>query len=270
MLLLALVGFSGISGLDGIWAVVLMLMVFASVVLHELGHAIVARQRGIHVSGIELGFFGGMAKMTQVPSSARDELAIAAAGPAVSLALGGLGLGLATLLAPSEAAAWLAWLGWTNLVICGFNMLPALPMDGGRILRALLSRWYSYVEATDLAVKVARGFAVVFALVGIWAAPRLLLLAPLLWLMGSRERVLARRLAPRMVSTRTGYRMKLYDEPELVAPTVFGDTMANAPFGMDLSAVFGAMMNGSVHGRGTAKRFAVRREGGKVIVVFDE
>src|SRR5499433_434583 len=121
LLLLALV-FLAFGGLIGVFVV---LLAFGSVLLHELGHALVARRLGVHVSGIELSFFGGAAKMVQLPRTANHELMIAAAGPAVSLMLGGAGLGLGAL----TGLSLFAWLGWTNLVIAGFNLIPALPMD---------------------------------------------------------------------------------------------------------------------------------------------
>lgn len=208
LLLLGLV-FVAFGGLAG---VLLVSLVFASVVLHELGHALVARQLGVQVSGIELGFFGGAAKMVQLPRTANHELAIAAAGPAVSLALGGLGLGLASV----THLGLFAWLGYTNLVLAGFNLIPALPMDGGRILRALLTRKMDFVRATDVSVKVARVVAVLFGLYGLLGgAYQLLFLAPFLWLMGTREQMLARMMADRYAYSRDGYveRTQRWDDP---------------------------------------------------------
>jgi Zn-dependent protease len=180
----------------------LVLLVFASVLLHELGHALVARKLGVRVSGIELSFFGGAAKMVELPRTANHEVMIAAAGPAVSLMLGGLGLGLGTLL----HVPLFAWIGYTNFIIAAFNLIPALPMDGGRILRALLSRKMDYVRATDVAVSVARVAAIAFGVIGLAAGVfQLLLLAPFLWLMGSRERMLARVMADRYLYSRDGY-----------------------------------------------------------------
>ena len=191
-----LLAFGGLAG------VVLICLAFGSVLLHELGHAIVARRLGVDVSGIELSFFGGAAKMVRLPKTANHELAIAAAGPAVSLALGGLGLGLAAL----THVGLFAWLGWTNLVIAGFNLIPALPMDGGRILRALLTRKMDFVRATDVAVKVARGVAIAFVVAGLaWGAYQLVILAPLLWFMSTREQMLARMMADQYAYTRDGY-----------------------------------------------------------------
>jgi Zn-dependent protease len=182
---LVLVAFGGLMG------VLVVCLAFGSILLHELGHAVVARRLGVHVSGIELGFFGGAAKMVQLPRTANHELAIAAAGPAVSLMLGGAGIGLGALL----GIPLLAMIGWINLVIAGFNLIPALPMDGGRILRALLTRRMDFVRATDIAVDVARVVAIGFVIAGVMGAYQLLVLAPFLWLMGTRERMLARMMA---------------------------------------------------------------------------
>ena len=196
LLALVLVAFGGVGG------VVLVCLAFASVLLHELGHALVARQLGVAISGIELSFFGGTAKMAGLPRTANHELAIASAGPLVSLALGGAGLGLAAV----SHIGLFAWLGWTNLVLAGFNLIPALPMDGGRILRALLTRKLDYVRATDITVAIAKGTAVVFGVLGLAGASFMLLaLAPFLWLMATREAVLARMMSEQYLYTRDGY-----------------------------------------------------------------
>jgi Zn-dependent protease len=190
LLLLAFV-FVALGGLPG---VVIVCLAFASVLLHELGHALVARRLGVHTTGIELGFFGGAAKMVDIPRNASDEIEIAIAGPIVSLALAGLGLGLGAVTHLSI----FEWIGWTNLVLALFNLIPALPMDGGRVLRAALSRRMSFVRATDVAVTVSRVAAVAFAIGGIaLGAYQLLFLAPFLWMLGTRERAMA-RLTTRM------------------------------------------------------------------------
>jgi Zn-dependent protease len=178
-----LLWFGGLGGL------VVVLLAFGSVLLHELGHALVARRLGVHVSGIELSFFGGAAKMMDMPRRADHEIAIAAAGPAVSLMLGGVGFGLGVAL----HSPLLLTIGWINLVLAAFNLIPALPMDGGRILRALLTRKMDFVRATDIAVTVSRVAAVAFVVVGLlWGAFQLVILAPFLWMMGTRERMIAR------------------------------------------------------------------------------
>lgn len=196
MLGLVLVAFGGLMGVG------LVLILFASVLLHELGHALVARMLNVRVSGIELSAFGGAAKMTEMPRTANHEIAIAAAGPAVSLALGGLGLGLGSVLGSSL----FAWIGYANFVLAAFNLIPALPMDGGRILRAVLSRKMDFVRATDVAVTVSRVAAVGFVLWALMGGPLMLLaLAPYLWMLGTQERVFARMLADRYLYTRDGY-----------------------------------------------------------------
>jgi Zn-dependent protease len=186
LLLLALV-FVAFGGLAGVFVVCLA---FGSIVLHELGHAVVARRLGVHVDSIELGFLGGAARMVNLPRTANSELAIAAAGPAVSLVLGGVGLGIGMLF----HAPFVAMIGWINLAIAGFNLIPALPMDGGRILRAALSKRLGFVRATDAAVTVSRAVAIGFVVFGLMGAYQLLVLAPFLWLMGSREQLLARAM----------------------------------------------------------------------------
>jgi Zn-dependent protease len=203
---LVFLAFGGLAG------VMIVLLAFGSVVLHELGHALVARRLGVHVSGIELSFFGGAAKMVQLPRTANHELAIAAAGPIVSLALGGLGIGLGGL----THVALFAWIGWINLVLAGFNLIPALPMDGGRILRALLTRKMDFVRATDVAVTVSRVTAIGFGVLGLMGAYQLLVLAPFLWILGTRERMLARTMADQYAYTPDGYRQRAYDEPRVM------------------------------------------------------
>jgi Zn-dependent protease len=186
LILLAVAGLA----MGGAGAIAVVLLAFASVVLHELGHALVARHLGVNVSKIELHFFGGAAQMTDQPRSAGDEIAIAAAGPAVSFALAGLSLLLAQL-----TGAWLfQTLGWVNLVLGAFNLVPALPMDGGRILRAVLSRRMGFLRATESSVVIARVFAVGLGLYAIVTVQLyLVLLAVMLWLMTSAELFAARQ-----------------------------------------------------------------------------
>ena len=180
-------------------------VLFGSVLLHELGHAVVARYLGVEIGGIELHFFGGAAKMTSMPRTANDEVAIAAAGPAVSFALGGLGL----ILAAITGLGAFTLIGWINLILGAFNLVPALPMDGGRILRALLTRKYSFVQATDISIKITKGFAIALGVLGIyigsWYLP---LLAILLWFMGTRELKMAHMMSVMFGYDRNGYCMR--------------------------------------------------------------
>ncbi len=164
-------------------------VVFGSVLLHELGHSIAARRRGVPIAGIELHFFGGVAKMTRNPRSPRDEIIIAAAGPAVSFALAGVGL-IGAILFPFPTIRLFAGV---NTVLGVFNLLPALPMDGGRIFRAALSKKLGRLRATQIAVKITHGAAV---LLGLAAAStrnwHLVAVAIVIWMMGTREERIAR------------------------------------------------------------------------------
>jgi Zn-dependent protease len=151
--------------------------------------------------------------MTALPRTANHEVAIAAAGPAVSLGLAGTGLGLGAI-----TGLPLLWqLGFINLIIAGFNLIPALPMDGGRILRALLTRRMDFVKATDTSVTVARVVAIAFGVFGIAAGHfQLVLLAPFLWMMGSHERRVARQMAHHYAYDESGYSERPWDEPEVM------------------------------------------------------
>ena len=201
---LVLVAFGGLAG------VLVVCLAFASVLVHELGHALVARKLNVHVSGIELSFFGGAAKMENMPRTANHEIAIAAAGPAVSLMLGGVGLGLGLVL----GSGFLLMLGYINFVLAAFNLIPALPMDGGRILRALLSKKYDFVRATDIAVTVSRVAAIGFVIYGLATATwMLVVLAPLLWMMGTREKMMARMSEQRFANYGGGGGGGRWDSP---------------------------------------------------------
>ena len=185
---LLLLGFVLLT-MGGVSGVLVALLAFGSVLLHELGHALMARHLRVGVSSIDLHFFGGAAQMTDQPRSPGDEIAIAAAGPAVSFALAGLGHGLAMV----TGLPLLALFGTINLVIGAFNLLPAFPSDGGRILRALLARRRGLVPATELAVKVGRVVCVALGLVGLVVSSfQLVLMAVVLWTMGSAERLAVR------------------------------------------------------------------------------
>jgi Zn-dependent protease/CBS domain-containing protein len=150
-------------------AVVAAVLFFASLTLHELGHALQARRDGIAIDGITLWVFGGVARFRGQLPSAGAELRVAIAGPVVSLALGvaflavALGLGL-----PAGVDGVLFWLGQINLYLLAFNLLPALPLDGGRVLRAVLwGRHGDFARATRTAGALGRGFGQLLIAVGL-------------------------------------------------------------------------------------------------------
>ena len=120
-------------------AIVAAILFFTSLLMHEFGHALAAKREGVEIEGITLWLFGGVAKFKGMFPSAGAEFRIAIAGPLVSLALGALFVLVAWKAAlPEVADAVAAWLGYINLTLLVFNLLPALPLDGGRVLRSAL------------------------------------------------------------------------------------------------------------------------------------
>ncbi len=149
-------------------AVVATLLLFASVLAHEFGHSLVARSQGIPVRNITLFILGGVAQLEREPDSPGREAWMAAAGPLVSVAIGGVAIGAAYALpGPEQLIALLAYLGIANLILVAFNLLPGFPLDGGRVLRALLWRLQrDRVRATSQAAVVGQVFAWGFIALG--------------------------------------------------------------------------------------------------------
>ena len=133
-----------VAGAYFVTATVVTVALLASIVAHELGHSVVAQRNDVDVSGITLFALGGVAKLEREPDTPGAAARIAIAGPAVSVAIGvaalATGIAAAGLGAPALVAAGLTWLGLVNLTLAVFNMLPALPLDGGRVLQAALWR----------------------------------------------------------------------------------------------------------------------------------
>jgi Zn-dependent protease len=155
-----------------------LVLLFGSVLVHELAHSLVARRVGVAVQEIELLPIGGVSKMDRIPDRPGDEIAIAAAGPLTSLSIGVGALAVAAVL---QAGLWppdlyggavAQRLGWLNLLLTGFNVIPALPLDGGRVLRAVVERRVGPTRATHVAARAGHYFAiamiVVGALVNLW------------------------------------------------------------------------------------------------------
>jgi Zn-dependent protease/CBS domain-containing protein len=153
-------------------AVVAAVVFFVSLTAHELGHALQARRDGMEIDGITLWLFGGVARFRGMFPSAGAEFRIAVAGPAVSLVLGVAFL-LASRLSglPEALDGVLFWLGTINLILLVFNLLPALPLDGGRVLRSVI--WWlrgDFASATRISASIGRGFGFAFIAGGIGMA----------------------------------------------------------------------------------------------------
>jgi Zn-dependent protease len=152
---------------------------FLGVLLHEFGHSLVAMRYGYEIESITLWLFGGVANFKEMPEDWKQELLIAVAGPAVSVLLGVLSYVAFVALPPTLAAVRfvLAYLALTNVVLAVFNLLPGFPMDGGRVLRALLARTRPHARATRMAAEVGKVFAILLGLFGVFVTFNLFLVA---------------------------------------------------------------------------------------------
>lgn len=176
----------------------LVLTIFAVIVVHELGHALVARRYGIATRDIMLLPVGGIASLERTPDKPSQELAVAVVGPLINLVIAGaLWLGIeafggSTRLSEvtSTGGAIATQLMWINVGLAVFNLIPAFPMDGGRALRALLAMRLGPERATNIAATLGRMFAVVIGILGLFVNPLMLLIAFVVWMGATQERAL--------------------------------------------------------------------------------
>lgn len=199
LLLIALVALSDVIAVQGLAGMLrgtfLILAVFATVVLHELGHALVARRFGVHTRDITLLPIGGVARLDRLPDKPAQQLVVALAGPMVNVVIALLLFGVVRQLgAPVEldsvntaTAPFLTQLMWINVSLAVFNLLPGYPMDGGRILRALLAMRLPPERATQIAARVGQGVAVVFGMIGVLISPFLMVIAAFVWVGAQAE-----------------------------------------------------------------------------------
>ena len=177
-------------------SVLLVLLIFACVLLHELGHALAARRYGIKTRDIILLPIGGLARLQRMPDKPLQEIVVALAGPAVNLlialALRAFVPGLdRPLLEMASGGGLVESLLVVNIAMLGFNLIPAFPMDGGRVLRAVLALWLPYVQATRIASTIGQAIALLFGLLGLFNNNVMLMFVALfVFLAAAEERAL--------------------------------------------------------------------------------
>jgi Zn-dependent protease len=160
-----------LGGSSILWGLGVAVGLFASVLVHELAHVIYALRTGGKVQGITLMIVGGVSEVTELPQRSRDEALMALVGPLTSMALGGVLFAAAWLLPDTSSFSprfALTYLASLNLFLGFFNLVPAFPMDGGRILRGVLAGRMGMVRATRVAAVVGKGFAFLFFAVGLF------------------------------------------------------------------------------------------------------
>ena len=187
-------GFNAVEPPEARWAYsfAFSILLFLCVALHELGHSFVAMRYGIRIRSITLYIFGGVASMEDIPRDPGMEARMAVAGPSVSGIIGVASVLLsfqsALLLGGGHPLTTLLWtLGMINIVLMVFNLLPAFPMDGGRILRAWFASRMPYVEATRRAAGIGKLFAILMGILGIMGSPFLILIAFFIYIAASDE-----------------------------------------------------------------------------------
>jgi Zn-dependent protease/CBS domain-containing protein len=184
------------SGTSAAWeGVAFVLILFLCVLLHEFGHVLTARRFGVKTPDITLWPFGGIANLERIPEKPSEELLVAIAGPAVNVVIAAaLILYLGATVDVSELTriedprvSMVAKVAGANIFLVLFNLIPAFPMDGGRVLRALLAIRLGHARATEVAASIGQGFAVAFGILGIFTNPMLIVIAIFIFLAASGE-----------------------------------------------------------------------------------
>lgn len=238
IVLLGAMQWGGLGARGALFGAVLTLLIFASVTLHELGHSLVAQAFGIPVKHITLYPIGGVAQLGKRPKSPGQEFLIALAGPAVNvvlaLVLGAVGVSLfgaealwnaiahARVEQPTEVTLF-AMLVSSNAVLAIFNLLPALPMDGGRVLRAVLSWFFGAERATTVSATIARVLAAGLFVLGLFGNPMLAIIAAFIFF-GAGQEVREQQLARVLDGVRAGDAVNPY-APRFSPNSTLGEAM---------------------------------------------
>lgn len=191
------IGFGGLpisTTAQIILSIVTAILIFICVLLHELGHSYITQKYGIKVDSITLFVFGGISQSEEIPHEPKKEMKIAITGPAISLLLGGFFYLVYFLLKPYSTTILMesvlvifGSLSFYNFILAGFNLIPAFPIDGGRVLRAAFALKMNYQKATRRAVIIGKGFAVAMAIFGFFYNFWLILIAIFVYFGASQE-----------------------------------------------------------------------------------
>lgn len=227
----ALSHWSASKSLDAmVSGIAFILALFACVLLHELGHALAARRFGIPTKDITLLPIGGLARLERMPEKPLEELWVTLAGPAVNVVIAGVlyvWLALTNGWVPLSqlavgAGPFIERIMVANVYLVVFNLIPAFPMDGGRVLRALLATRMDYPKATQIAVGLGQGLAFIFGFIGLFTNPFLLFIAFFVWI-GAAEEASAVQMKSAFAGTPIGSAM--LTDFQVLRPS---DTLADA------------------------------------------
>jgi len=181
-------------------SLIFVLTIFTCVILHEFGHALTAKKYGIKTLDIILLPIGGVARLERMPEDPKQELWVTLAGPAVNVLIAFI-IFLILFLTGSPIPlvntdfftdSFLANLMALNIILVVFNMLPAFPMDGGRVLRALLALRMEYAKSTKIASKIGKAMAILFGIIGLFSNPFLVFIAAFVWFGANQEEKMVR------------------------------------------------------------------------------
>ena len=213
---------------------VITILLFSSILLHEIGHSYFAQKYGVKIDSITLMLFGGVASMEEIPRNPAQEAKMAIAGPMVSFTIGTvclLSCSMISGLQPSLSSTnifHVIWLiGYINLIVGIFNLLPAFPMDGGRILRAWYATSMPYVKATQRAAYVGKMFAFMMGILGIFVSAWLVLIAFFIYIGASEE---ARTTAVTFVLEKVPVRKIMTGDIVSVQPSMTIDDLSKLMF----------------------------------------
>jgi stage IV sporulation protein FB len=186
----ALMGLMSGGAVAAFGYVAFVVLLFACVLAHEVGHICAARFFGVRTPVVTLYPIGGVARLERMPERPYQELIVALAGPAVNVVIAGLLMllvGVGATFGTNSGSSFLGYLATVNLTLALFNLIPAFPMDGGRVLRAILAMKMRYVDATRTAAMVGRGAAILMGVIGLFGYPMLTLIAVFIYFAAGQE-----------------------------------------------------------------------------------